>query len=114
MKKQTMQLLAALLLALPHALCAAEALPPFSWDRVPVYAHVGKTAGDFTPAQLDFLAQHFNFVAFEKGQAFRQRGDSAAGIAEAAAAREAEAGRRSRIDICRSRFGLPSKRGRQA
>ena len=84
MKKLTMQMLAALLLALPHALGAAEALPPFSWDRVPVYAHVGKTAGDFTPAQLDFLAQHFNFIAFEKGQAFRQRGDTAAGIAEAA------------------------------
>ena len=62
----------------------AESLPPFSWDRVPVYAHVGKTAGDFTPEQLDFLAQHFSFIAIEKGQAFRQRGDTAAGIAEAA------------------------------
>jgi hypothetical protein len=63
---------------------AAEEPPPFSWDRVPVYAHVGKAAGDFTPAQLDFLAQHFNFIAIEKGQAVRQRGSTEAGIAEAA------------------------------
>ena len=72
------------LLSSALAASAAEALPPFSWERVPVYAHVGKSAGDFTSAQLDFLAQHFNFIAFEKGQAFRQRGDTAAGIAEAA------------------------------
>lgn len=32
--------LSALLLALPFALHAGDARPPFSWDRVPVYAHV--------------------------------------------------------------------------
>ncbi len=63
---------------------AADALPSFSWHRVPVYAHVGKTADDFTPEQLDFLAEHFDFIAIEKGQAVRKRGSTEAGIAEAA------------------------------
>ncbi len=62
----------------------AEALPSFSWEHVPVYAHLGKTAGDFTTEELDFLARHFNFIALEKGQAFRQRGSTEAGFAEAA------------------------------
>ena len=57
---------------------------PFSWDRVPVYAHVGKTSDDFTAEQLDFLAKHFDFIAFEKSQAVRKRGSTEAGIAEAA------------------------------
>ena len=57
---------------------------PFSWDRVPVYAHVGKSSDDFTPEQLDFLAEHFDFIAFEKSQAVRKRGNTEAGIAEAA------------------------------
>ena len=63
---------------------APDVLPPFSWDHVPVYAHVGKTSDDFTPEQLDFLAKHFNFIAFEKSQAVRKRGSTEAGIAEAA------------------------------
>ena len=74
----------ALLLAPLAALHAADALPPFSWEKVPVYAHVGKSSDDFTPEQLDFLAKHFDFIAFEKGQAVRKRGDTEAGIAEAA------------------------------
>ena len=72
------------LLAPSASLCGADALPPFSWDKVPVYAHVGKTDDDFTSEQLDFLAKHFDFIAFEKGQAVRKRGDTEAGIAEAA------------------------------
>jgi hypothetical protein len=60
-------------------------LPPAaSWERVPVYAHLGKSRGDFTPAELDFLAQHFNFLCLEKGQAVKTRGCTEAGIYEAA------------------------------
>ncbi len=57
---------------------------PFTWDRVPVYAHVGKSSDDFTPDELDFLAKHFDFIAIEKNQAIRSRGNTEAGIAEAA------------------------------
>ena len=74
----------AVLFVWPPPTRGAEALPPFSWDRVPVYAHVGKSADDFTPEQLDFLAKHFDFIAIEKGQAVRKRGDSQAGFVEAA------------------------------
>ena len=81
--KHTLALLV-LLLAPLAALHAADGLPPFSWDRVPVYAHVGKSSDDFTPEQLDFLARHFDFIAIEKGQAVRKRGSTEAGIAEAA------------------------------
>ena len=56
---------------------------PFRWDQVPVYAHVGKSSGDFTPEQLSFLARHFDFIAIEKGQAVRKRGSTEAGIARA-------------------------------
>lgn len=56
----------------------------FRWDRVPVYAHVGKSSDDFTAEQLDFLAKHFDFIAIEKNQAVRKRGSVEAGIAEAA------------------------------
>ena len=76
--------LIAFLLAPLATLHAADNLPTFSWDHVPVNAHVGKQSDDFTPEQLDFLARHFDFVAIEKGQAARKRGSTEAGIAEAA------------------------------
>jgi len=66
------------------SLPAAGALPPFSWDHVPVCAHVGKVSDDFTPEEVDFLAKHFDFITIEKAQALRKRGDTEAGIAEAA------------------------------
>ena len=83
-KNHTLTLLIALLLTSLTPLHAADALPPFSWEKVPVYAHVGKQADDFTSDELDFLAKHFDFIAIEKGQAIRKRGDTEAGIAEAA------------------------------
>lgn len=46
--------------------------------------HVGKSEGDFTPAELDFLAEHFNLLCFEKGQAVKTRGCTEEGIYEAA------------------------------
>ncbi|WP_297028953.1 putative glycoside hydrolase [Thermogutta sp.] len=58
--------------------------PLFSWDRVPVYAHVGKASDDFTPEQLDFLAKHFNFITIEKDQASHKHGSTEKGFAVAA------------------------------
>lgn len=78
--KTILSTLAASLLLAP----ALQAAPPFGWDRVPLYAHVGKQAGDFSPGELDFLAKHFDFIALEKGQAVRTRGDTESGIREAA------------------------------
>jgi hypothetical protein len=49
--------LSALLLALPFALDAGDTRPPFSWDHVPVYAHVGKASDDFTTDERDFLTR---------------------------------------------------------
>lgn len=40
--------------------------------------------GDFTPAELDFLAAHFDFICIEKGQAVKTRGCTEEGIYEAA------------------------------
>jgi len=62
----------------------AEPLPPFGWNKVPVYAHVGKRSDDFTGQELRFLAGHFNFVAIEKGQAFEKRRQTENGVYEAA------------------------------
>ncbi len=85
---RTTHLLRSVLTAIPlvwmTTFVNAGALPPFTWDHVPVYAHVGKQSDDFTPGQLDFLAEHFKFIAIEKGQAVRKRGSTEAGIAEAA------------------------------
>lgn len=73
-----------LLLCPPLALHADERLPPFEWDRVPVYAHVGKTSGDFTTEELDFLASHFNFITIEKHQASKKHGSTESGFVVAA------------------------------
>lgn len=75
---------ATLLLAAAPVLHANDGLPPFSWDRVPVYAHVGKASDDFTPEELDFLAEHFDFITIEKGQAARKYGNTEEGFAAAA------------------------------
>ncbi len=69
---------------LPPRQQAATGPPWFAWGTVPVYAHLGKSDGDFTAAQLDFLAGHFNFICIEKGQAVKARGCTEEGIFEAA------------------------------
>lgn len=56
----------------------------FSWDRVPVYAHVGKSSDDFTAEEVEFLADHFDLIAIEKAQAARKRKSVEEGIAVAA------------------------------
>ena len=40
--------------------------PHFSWDRVPVYAHVGLGEG-LNSEQYTFLADHYDFIAFTGG-----------------------------------------------
>lgn len=62
----------------------SRAMPPFSWDRVPVYAHVGKSSDDFTDKELDFLANQFDFITIEKGQAVRKHGNTEDGFIAAA------------------------------
>ena len=65
------------------ALHAADELPKFNWDRVPLYAHVGKQSDDFTREEAAFLAQHYDFIAIEKGQAVRKGRSTEEGIAVA-------------------------------
>jgi hypothetical protein len=46
--------------------------PPFSWDRVPVAAQMGKSKGNFTASEAAFLASRFSMVALSAGTgAFR-------------------------------------------
>ena len=79
-------LAAALALGFALAVSADGAEPEFSWAHVPLYAHLGKTSGDFSPAEIRFLASHFALVTIEKAQALDQRGSTEAGAAAAVAA----------------------------
>ncbi len=45
--------------------------PAFTWDRVPVAAHLGKPSGHFTEQEAQFLATHFPIVTIEKTQSMR-------------------------------------------
>ncbi|MBT3278245.1 MAG: hypothetical protein HN909_04225 [Phycisphaerales bacterium] len=45
--------------------------PHFSWDRVPVSAHLGLDDG-LTPEQYTFLADHFDFITFTGGRMSRE------------------------------------------
>lgn len=60
------------------------AYPDFSWDRVPVMAHLAKASGDFSDDEARFLATRFPLVCLEKTQGIRQHGNAEAGIAAAA------------------------------
>jgi len=83
-RNEILPLAVLLVFAAAGRLSANDAFPPFSWDRVPVYAHVAKASDDFTPEELDFLAEHFNFITIEKGQAVRKYGNTEEGFAAAA------------------------------
>ncbi len=48
------------------ALHAGSGFPDFSWDRVPLYAHLGIGDG-LKPEQYHFLADHFKLIAFTGG-----------------------------------------------
>ena len=82
--KQVLSLFAVLLFVPVTMLNAGEEFPPFSWEHVPVYAHVGKTSDDFTAEQLDFLAKHFDFITIEKHQASHKHGSTEDGFVVAA------------------------------
>jgi hypothetical protein len=45
---------------------ASEGFPEFSWNHVPLYAHLGVGAG-LKPEQYEFLADHFDLIAFTGG-----------------------------------------------
>ena len=45
--------------------------PHFSWDRVPLYAHIGLGDG-LKPEQYKFLADHYDFIAFTGGRMSRE------------------------------------------
>ena len=64
--KHTLRLLAALILAPLTALHAGEGYPAFSWDHVPLYAHLGIGDG-LEPDQYNFLADHFKLITFTGG-----------------------------------------------
>ena len=81
--KKLLALSITLAVSLP-ALSAADGYPSFSWDTVPVYAHLANRSNDFTPEQLDFLAKHFDLIAIEKGHASRKHGGTEKGFAIAA------------------------------
>ncbi len=44
-----------------------EAYPTFSWDRVPYAAQTGKFRGDYTASEIEFIANHFAFIAVGPG-----------------------------------------------
>ena len=51
----------------------------WSWDRVPVYIHFGKTDG-LTDEEINFVAEHSDFVCLEKGHGSAIHGSSEKGI----------------------------------
>jgi hypothetical protein len=53
----------------PAALAGSGARLPFSWDRVPVYGHLGRHDAHFSLEQAAFLARHYPLVTIEKSQA---------------------------------------------
>jgi hypothetical protein len=64
--KHTLRLLAAMMLVPLAALHASDAFPEFSWERVPLYAHLGIGDG-LEPDQYSFLADHFKLITFTGG-----------------------------------------------
>ncbi|WP_342804717.1 putative glycoside hydrolase [Alteromonas sp. M12] len=57
-----------------------SAYPEFNWDRVPVYAHFGRTNGELSHQENQFIASHYDFVTLEKGHAIKKYGSSEKGI----------------------------------
>ncbi|MDH4203842.1 MAG: putative glycoside hydrolase family 15 protein [Phycisphaerae bacterium] len=55
-----------LLLSVMTVVHAGEGYPEYSWDHVPLYAHVGIGDG-LEPDQYNFLADHFKLITFTGG-----------------------------------------------
>ena len=62
----TVALQLALLLTAFGTARASEGFPAFTWDRVPLYAHLGIGDG-LDPNQCNFLADHFSLITFTGG-----------------------------------------------
>ncbi|MGB7347771.1 MAG: putative glycoside hydrolase [Pirellulaceae bacterium] len=54
--------------------------PEFSWDKVPIAFHFGKSAGLMTKEEAEFVALRSNFICLEKGHAIKQFGNTESGI----------------------------------
>lgn len=54
--------------------------PRFSWDKVSVAFHFGKSDSLMTQAEACFVASRSNFICLEKGHAIKQFGDTETGI----------------------------------
>lgn len=51
--------------------------PAFSWDRVPLFAHLGKHEGAFNEEELAFLAENFSLICLEKSMEMKLPGNNA-------------------------------------
>ena len=67
----TITLAALLLLSADTNASAADGYPKFSWDHIPLYAHVGLGRG-LTEEEYHFLADHYDFIAFTGGSLDRE------------------------------------------
>jgi alpha-L-fucosidase len=52
----------------------------FSWDKVPVAFHFGKSNSLMTEAEANFVASRSNFICLEKGHGAKQFGNTETGI----------------------------------
>ena len=68
--RQCFRLFAAMMLVSPTVLHAGDGFPAFSWDRVPLYAHLGIGDG-LKPDQYTFLADRFSLITFTGGRVTR-------------------------------------------
>lgn len=83
--KHTILILAFLCISAPlREAHAADVMPPFSWDRVPLNIHFGKRDADLTEAEIAFVAKHSNLIALEKSHGAKPHGSTEAGIAHTA------------------------------
>ncbi len=62
----------------------ATRYPKFSWDKVPVAFHFGKSEALLTEAEAKFVASRSNFICLEKGHGSKQFGDTETGIEQEA------------------------------
>lgn len=67
-----------------HGSAASSNVTWSHWDRVPVNIHFGKTNGDLTDAEIDFLASYDGWVILEKRHGLEVHGSTEAGIADTA------------------------------
>jgi len=69
-----------LILATGVAHADQSSYPEFSWDKVPIAFHFGKSDGLLTKAEAQFVASRSNFICLEKGHASHTLGSTEAGI----------------------------------